>query len=105
MTATASVLTDATGSRRRSRELALEAAIDKLDKYHLLILDDLAYVSYVYDPDDWGVLLRTPGISVLDSGGRFGSSLGFWLADMTTESTERSRRLLPCDRGPASSPC
>lgn len=22
--------------------------------------DDLAYVSYVYDPDDWGVLLRTP---------------------------------------------
>ena len=27
------------------RELALEAAISKLDKYHLLILDDLAYVS------------------------------------------------------------
>lgn len=27
------------------RELALEAAIGKLDKYHLLILDDLAYVS------------------------------------------------------------
>jgi DNA replication protein DnaC len=27
------------------RELALEAAIDKLDKYHLLILDDLAYVT------------------------------------------------------------
>jgi hypothetical protein len=27
------------------RELALEAAIAKLDKYHLLILDDLAYVS------------------------------------------------------------
>src|SRR5512135_2766922 len=27
------------------RELALEAAITKLDKYHLLILDDLAYVS------------------------------------------------------------
>lgn len=26
------------------RELALEAAIDKLQKYHLLILDDLAYV-------------------------------------------------------------
>ncbi|HYZ20767.1 MAG TPA: ATP-binding protein, partial [Rhodopila sp.] len=26
------------------RELALEAAIAKLDKYHLLILDDLAYV-------------------------------------------------------------
>ena len=26
------------------RELALEAAIDKLHKYHLLILDDLAYV-------------------------------------------------------------
>ncbi|GAB2468039.1 2-polyprenyl-6-methoxyphenol hydroxylase-like FAD-dependent oxidoreductase [Conyzicola lurida] len=22
--------------------------------------DDLAYVSYIYDPDDWGVLLRTP---------------------------------------------
>lgn len=22
--------------------------------------DDLAYVSYVYDPEDWGVLLRTP---------------------------------------------
>ncbi|MET0297775.1 MAG: FAD-dependent oxidoreductase [Microbacterium sp.] len=22
--------------------------------------EDLAYVSYVYDPDDWGVLLRTP---------------------------------------------
>ena len=27
------------------RDLALEAAIDKLDKYHLLILDDIAYVS------------------------------------------------------------
>jgi DNA replication protein DnaC len=27
------------------RELALQAAIDKLHKYHLLILDDLAYVS------------------------------------------------------------
>ena len=27
------------------RELTLEAAIDKLDKFHLLILDDLAYVT------------------------------------------------------------
>jgi DNA replication protein DnaC len=27
------------------RELALEAAIAKLDKYHLLVLDDIAYVS------------------------------------------------------------
>ena len=27
------------------RELALEAAIEKLDKYHLLVLDDLAYVT------------------------------------------------------------
>jgi len=27
------------------RDLALEAAIDKLDKYHLLVLDDLAYVA------------------------------------------------------------
>jgi DNA replication protein DnaC len=27
------------------RELVLEAAIDKLDKFHLLILDDLAYVT------------------------------------------------------------
>jgi hypothetical protein len=27
------------------RELALKAAIAKLDKYHLLILDDLAYVT------------------------------------------------------------
>jgi len=27
------------------RELALENAIAKLDKYHLLVLDDLAYVS------------------------------------------------------------
>lgn len=27
------------------RELALEAAIDKLNRYHLLILDDLAYVT------------------------------------------------------------
>lgn len=27
------------------RELALESAINKLDKYHLLILDDLAYVT------------------------------------------------------------
>lgn len=27
------------------RELSLEAAIAKLDKYHLLVLDDLAYVS------------------------------------------------------------
>lgn len=27
------------------RDLALEAAIDKLDKYHLLVLDDIAYVA------------------------------------------------------------
>ncbi len=27
------------------RDLALESAIAKLDKYHLLILDDLAYVT------------------------------------------------------------
>ena len=27
------------------RDLALAAAIDKLDKYHLLILDDIAYIS------------------------------------------------------------
>ena len=27
------------------RELGLESAIAKLDKYHLLILDDIAYVS------------------------------------------------------------
>ena len=27
------------------RELALESAIARLDKYHLLILDDLAYVA------------------------------------------------------------
>lgn len=27
------------------RELALESAIAKLDKYHLLVLDDLAYVT------------------------------------------------------------
>lgn len=27
------------------RDLGLEAAIDRLDKYHLLILDDLAYVT------------------------------------------------------------
>ncbi len=27
------------------RDLALEAAINRLDKYHLLILDDLAYVT------------------------------------------------------------
>lgn len=27
------------------RDLVLEAAIAKLDKYHLLILDDLAYVT------------------------------------------------------------
>ena len=27
------------------RDLALESAIAKLDKYHLLILDDLAYAS------------------------------------------------------------
>jgi DNA replication protein DnaC len=28
------------------RDLALEAAIAKLDKYHLLVLDDLAYVNW-----------------------------------------------------------
>ena len=27
------------------RELGLEAAIDRLDRFHLLILDDLAYVT------------------------------------------------------------
>ena len=31
--------------QRARRELALEAAIAKLDKYHLLILDDFAYVT------------------------------------------------------------
>ena len=29
------------------RDLVLEAAITKLDKYHLLILDDLAYVTRI----------------------------------------------------------
>src|ERR1700755_1111173 len=38
------------------RELALEAAIAKLDKYHLLILDDLAYVSK--DQADTSVLFE-----------------------------------------------
>ncbi len=40
------------------RDLGLEAAIAKLDKYHLLILDDLAYVakdqaetSVLFEPD------------------------------------------------------
>ena len=31
--------------QRARQELALEAAIAKLDKYHLLVLDDIAYVS------------------------------------------------------------
>jgi DNA replication protein DnaC len=33
------------GWRQSVDELALESAIAKLDKYHLLVLDDLAYVS------------------------------------------------------------
>ena len=32
-------------SRRMRRELGLEAAITNLDKYQLLILDDIAYVT------------------------------------------------------------
>jgi DNA replication protein DnaC len=38
------------------RDLALEAAIEKLDKYHLLILDDLAYV--VRDQAETSVLFE-----------------------------------------------
>ena len=41
------------------RELALEAAIAKLDKYHLLILDDLAYVTK--DQAETGVLFELIG--------------------------------------------
>ncbi|MET4637291.1 FAD-dependent monooxygenase [Mycetocola sp. 2940] len=37
------------------RFLVASTTHDFLEDY-----DDLAYVSYVYDPDDWGVLLRTP---------------------------------------------
>ncbi|MFJ6654320.1 FAD-dependent oxidoreductase [Microbacterium sp. NPDC091313] len=37
------------------RFLVASTTHDFLDDF-----DDLAYVSYVYDPDDWGVLLRTP---------------------------------------------
>jgi len=37
--------TSSNGCKSPRRELALEAAIAKLDKYHLLILDDLAYVT------------------------------------------------------------
>jgi DNA replication protein DnaC len=35
----------ARAGRGARRELALEAAINRLDRFHLLILDDLAYVS------------------------------------------------------------
>jgi DNA replication protein DnaC len=37
------------------RELGLESAIAKLDKYHLLILDDIAYVSkdQAHVLDEW----------------------------------------------------
>jgi DNA replication protein DnaC len=41
------------------RELQLEAAIAKLDKYHLLILNDLAYVSK--DQAEISVLLELIG--------------------------------------------
>src|SRR5260370_2278671 len=41
------------------RDLALEAAIAKLDKYHLLILDDLAYV--VKDQAETSVLFELIG--------------------------------------------
>ncbi|WP_200926085.1 FAD-dependent monooxygenase [Agreia sp. Leaf283] len=37
------------------RFLVASTTHDFLDDF-----DDLAYVSYIYDPDDWGVLLRTP---------------------------------------------
>jgi DNA replication protein DnaC len=42
------------------RELALESALAKLDKYHLLILDDLAYVSK--DQAETSVLFELIGI-------------------------------------------
>jgi len=41
------------------RELALEAAIAKLDKFHLVILDDLAYVTK--DPAETSVLFELIG--------------------------------------------
>jgi DNA replication protein DnaC len=41
------------------RELALESAIAKLDKYHLLVLDDIAYVSK--DQAETGVLFELIG--------------------------------------------
>jgi DNA replication protein DnaC len=41
------------------RELALEAAINRLDRFHLLILDDLAYVSK--DQADTSVLFELIG--------------------------------------------
>ena len=62
------------------RDLALEAAIDKLDKYHLLILDDLAYVAK--DQAETSVLFElisaryerrscsSPQISPLENGGK-----------------------------------
>ena len=44
------------------RELTLEAAIAKLDKYHLLILDDLAYVTK--DQAETSVLFELIGGSI-----------------------------------------
>ena len=42
-----------------ARDLALEVAIAKLDKYHLVVLDDLAYVAK--DQAETGVLFELIG--------------------------------------------
>ena len=46
------------GCKIALRELSLEAAITKLDKYHLLILDDLAYVAK--DQAETSALFESP---------------------------------------------
>jgi DNA replication protein DnaC len=49
------------------RELALESALAKLDKYHLLILDDIVYVSK--DQAETSVLFELIGSRYARAGG------------------------------------
>ena len=64
------------------RELALEAAINRLDRFHLLILDDLAYVSK--DQAETSVLFEL--ISIRSTKG---------------EDESRRPRICSCDSGPS----
>ncbi len=81
------------------RELALESAIAKLDKYHLLILDDIAYVSK--DQAETSVLFELIGSryerrSMLITSNQSFGDWGKVFPDQAMRRPQRPHMAMPC---------